>query len=119
MRRETYVRKTLTMKKTFPVKILFLMMVVMFSSCKSASVVVTPELEAENVVLSDVKAKKPTIMIVPSDAYCARNGYVSEWVDENGNPYQKGVSMIEIDINPESESYGIPTVQFQFEGDLK
>lgn len=31
------------------------------------------------------QAKKPTIMIIPSDAYCSRNGYTTEWVDENGN----------------------------------
>ena len=30
------------------------------------------------------QAKKPTIMVIPSDAYCARNGYTTEWVDENG-----------------------------------
>lgn len=31
------------------------------------------------------QAKKPTIMVIPSDAYCSRNGYTTEWVDENGN----------------------------------
>lgn len=31
------------------------------------------------------QAKKPTIMILPSDAYCSRNGYTTEWIDENGN----------------------------------
>lgn len=31
------------------------------------------------------QAKKPTIMIMPSDVYCSRNGYTTEWVDENGN----------------------------------
>ena len=30
------------------------------------------------------QAKKPTIMVMPSDVYCARNGYTTEWVDENG-----------------------------------
>ena len=30
------------------------------------------------------QAKKPTIMVMPADAYCSRNGYVTEWVDENG-----------------------------------
>lgn len=34
---------------------------------------------------SMAQAKKPTIMVVPSDAYCSRNGYVLEWVDESGN----------------------------------
>lgn len=34
------------------------------------------------------QAKKPTIMVMPSDAYCSRNGYVTEWVDENGNVNQ-------------------------------
>lgn len=36
-------------------------------------------------ITSIAQAKKPTIMVMPSDAYCARNGYVSEWVDESGN----------------------------------
>lgn len=31
------------------------------------------------------QAKKPTIMVIPSDAYCSRHGYTTEWVDENGN----------------------------------
>ncbi len=31
------------------------------------------------------QAKKPTIMVVPSDAYCSRHGYTTEWIDENGN----------------------------------
>lgn len=31
------------------------------------------------------QAKKPTIMIMPADAYCSRHGYTTEWVDENGN----------------------------------
>lgn len=31
------------------------------------------------------QAKKPTIMVMPSDVYCSRNGYTTEWVDENGN----------------------------------
>lgn len=31
------------------------------------------------------QAKKPTIMVIPSDTYCSRNGYTTEWVDENGN----------------------------------
>ena len=31
------------------------------------------------------QAKKPTIMVIPSDAYCSRNGYTTEWIDENGN----------------------------------
>lgn len=80
------------MKKISSIKILFLMMVaalpltvMSFASCKSTSVAVMPESEVEKAVPSDVKAKKPTIMIMPSDAYCSRNGYVSEWVDENGN----------------------------------
>ena len=80
------------MKKSFPVKtLLFMMMsvisltVMSFASCKSASVAVMPKPEVEKAVSSDVKAKKPTIMIMPSDAYCSRNGYVTEWVDENGN----------------------------------
>ena len=30
------------------------------------------------------QAKKPTIMVMPSDVYCARNGYTTEWIDENG-----------------------------------
>ena len=30
------------------------------------------------------QAKKPTVMVIPADAYCSRNGYVTEWVDENG-----------------------------------
>ena len=30
------------------------------------------------------QAKKPTIMVMPSDVYCARHGYTTEWVDENG-----------------------------------
>lgn len=33
---------------------------------------------------SMAQAKKPIIMVMPSDAYCSRNGYVTEWVDENG-----------------------------------
>ena len=36
-------------------------------------------------VVSMAQAKKPTIMIIPSDAYCSRHGYTTEWVDENGN----------------------------------
>lgn len=35
--------------------------------------------------MSMAQAKKPTIMVVPADAYCARNGYTTEWIDENGN----------------------------------
>lgn len=31
------------------------------------------------------QAKKPTIMVIPSDAYCSRHGYTTEWIDENGN----------------------------------
>ena len=31
------------------------------------------------------QAKKPAIMVIPSDAYCSRHGYTTEWVDENGN----------------------------------
>lgn len=30
------------------------------------------------------QAKKPTIMVMPSDVYCARHGYTAEWIDENG-----------------------------------
>ena len=30
------------------------------------------------------QAKKPTIMVMPSDVYCARHGYTTEWIDENG-----------------------------------
>ena len=30
------------------------------------------------------QAKKPTIMVIPSDTYCVKNGYTTEWVDENG-----------------------------------
>lgn len=30
------------------------------------------------------QAKKPTIMVIPSDTYCIKNGYTTEWVDENG-----------------------------------
>lgn len=30
------------------------------------------------------QAKKPTIMVIPSDTYCMKNGYTTEWVDENG-----------------------------------
>ena len=41
------------------------------------------------------------------------------WVDEEGNPYEKGVSMIEIDADPKSESYGALKVEFIFESDLK
>lgn len=36
-------------------------------------------------LLSMAQAKKPTIMIVPADTYCSRNGYVVEWIDESGN----------------------------------
>lgn len=79
------------MKKNLSVKTLMLlsMMIIIltamsFTSCKSSSVVVLPEPEEEKTV-SDVRAKKPVIMIIPSDAYCSRNGYVTEWVDENGN----------------------------------
>jgi len=36
-------------------------------------------------IVSMAQAKKPTIMVVPADAYCSRNGYTTEWVDENGN----------------------------------
>lgn len=36
-------------------------------------------------VVSMAQAKKPTIMVMPADAYCSRNGYTTEWVDENGN----------------------------------
>ncbi len=35
-------------------------------------------------VAAMAQAKKPTIMVIPSDAYCARNGYTTEWIDENG-----------------------------------
>lgn len=30
------------------------------------------------------QAKKPTIMVIPSDTYCTKNGYTTEWIDENG-----------------------------------
>lgn len=30
------------------------------------------------------QAKKPTLMVMPADVYCSRNGYVMEWTDENG-----------------------------------
>lgn len=33
------------------------------------------------------QAKKPTIMVMPSDAYCSRNGYTTEWVDESGKEH--------------------------------
>ncbi|MBQ8223439.1 MAG: hypothetical protein IJZ87_08910 [Bacteroidales bacterium] len=36
-------------------------------------------------VVSMAQAKKPTIMVMPADTYCSRNGYTTEWVDENGN----------------------------------
>lgn len=35
--------------------------------------------------VANAQAKKPTIMVVPADAYCSRNGCTTEWVDENGN----------------------------------
>lgn len=54
-----------------------------FSSCRSTNVVVAPEPVVESV--PKVSAKKPTIMIVPSDAYCVRNAYTTEWIDEAGN----------------------------------
>ena len=55
------------MKKTICLKSLFLIVFAIIS------------------ITSIAQAKKPTIMVMPSDAYCERNGYVSEWVDENGN----------------------------------
>ncbi len=33
------------------------------------------------------QAKKPTIMVIPSDVYCTKNGYTTEWVDENGTKH--------------------------------
>ena len=41
------------------------------------------------------------------------------WKDENGVPYEKGVSMIEISIDKDSDDYGSLTVEFKFESDLK
>ena len=31
------------------------------------------------------QARKPVIMVIPSDAYCTRAGYVSTYQDENGS----------------------------------
>ena len=77
-------RKTLSVRLLLSLVLLILSMTTMsFSACKSPSVVVQTEPEVEHV--QEVHAKKPTIMIVPSDAYCKRNGHVTEWVDENGN----------------------------------
>ena len=41
------------------------------------------------------------------------------WKDEKGVPYEKGVSMIEISIDKDSDDYGSLTVEFKFESDLK
>ena len=38
------------------------------------------------------QAKKPTIMVIPSDAYCSRHGYTTEWIDENGNLVKEKIS---------------------------
>ena len=43
------------------------------------------------------QAKKPTLMVVPSDSWCQRNQYMSSFTDESGNTtqipdYQKAVS---------------------------
>ena len=55
------------------------------------------------------QAKKPTIMVIPSDAYCSRNGYTTEWVDENGN--KNVVSEIDIiDLVEYAESKGVGIV---------
>ena len=35
-------------------------------------------------IVAMAQAKKPTVMVIPADAYCSRNGYTTEWVDENG-----------------------------------
>lgn len=38
--------------------------------------------------LSAQVAKKPIIMVIPSDAYCIRSGYVSTYTNENGDKIQ-------------------------------
>lgn len=61
------------------------------------------DLEADKIIKSlseSIAAKKPIIMVIPSDAYCARNGYTTTYKDEAGNTqtvsdYKKVVSMDE------------------------
>ena len=79
------------MRKTLPVRYLLSMMLVILSlttasflACKSPESVVDSK-PVDETVPTETHAKKPTIMIVPSDAYCMRNGYTTEWIDENGN----------------------------------
>lgn len=60
------------------------------------------DLEADGILkpISKGHAKKPIIMVVPSDIYCARKGYTTTYKDESGasksvSDFRKAVSMDE------------------------